>query len=41
MIRRKNILIVDGHPDQDRMRFIHALADQYVQGARAAGSEVR
>ena len=41
MIRPSNILIVDGHPDRDRMRFIHALADRYVKGARAAGHEVR
>jgi putative NADPH-quinone reductase len=41
MARRRNILIIDGHPDPDRLRFIHALADRYAQGARAAGHEVR
>jgi putative NADPH-quinone reductase len=41
MIRRRNILIVDGHPDADRLRFVHALADRYAKGARAKGHEVR
>lgn len=38
---RKNILIVDGHPDPDRGRFIHALADAYASGAADSGHEVR
>jgi len=37
----KKILIIDGHPDPDRGRFIHALADAYGNGARDSGHEVR
>ena len=37
----KRVLIVDGHPDADRARFCHALADAYASGAEAAGHEVR
>lgn len=35
------ILLIDGHPDPDRGRFIHALADSYAEGAARAGHEVR
>lgn len=28
------IAIIDGHPDPDRKRFVHALADAYAEGAR-------
>ena len=28
------ILIIDGHPDGDRARFVHALADAYAEGAK-------
>jgi putative NADPH-quinone reductase len=35
------ILIIDGHPDKDRARFCHALADAYVAGAREGGHETR
>jgi putative NADPH-quinone reductase len=35
------ILILDGHPDRDRSRFCHALAEAYVAGARSAGKEAR
>lgn len=38
MIRRK-ILIIDGHPDPDPARFVHALAKAYADGA--AKHEVR
>ncbi len=38
---RKNILIIDGHPDPDRARFIHALADAYASGAADSGHDVR
>lgn len=31
------ILVLDGHPDPDRARFVHALADAYAEGAVAAG----
>ena len=34
------ILIIDGHPDTDRARFVHALADAYADGA-ALSHEVR
>ncbi|MFN3389424.1 MAG: NAD(P)H-dependent oxidoreductase [Allosphingosinicella sp.] len=35
------IAIVDGHPDADRARYVHALADSYAAGAASAGHEVR
>lgn len=35
------ILIIDGHPDPDRARLCHALADAYADGARSMGKEVR
>jgi putative NADPH-quinone reductase len=38
---RTNILIVDGHPDADRARFVHALADAYAAGAAATGHDLR
>jgi putative NADPH-quinone reductase len=34
------ILVLDGHPDPDRARFIHALADAYAEGAQQAGHAV-
>jgi putative NADPH-quinone reductase len=37
----KHVLIIDGHPDPDRARFIHALADAYAQGASEGGHAVR
>ncbi|MFN5129345.1 MAG: NAD(P)H-dependent oxidoreductase [Sphingomonadaceae bacterium] len=37
----KKIAILDGHPDPDPARYIHALADAYCKGAREAGHEVR
>lgn len=37
----RKILIIDGHPDPDRIRFIHALADAYAEGATVSGHEVR
>ena len=36
-----NILIIDGHPDPDPDRFVHALADAYAGGATKAGHAVR
>lgn len=36
-----NILVIDGHPDPDRARFVHALADAYADGARAGGHQLR
>lgn len=35
------IAIVDGHPDADRARFVHALADAYAEGAIDGGHDVR
>lgn len=35
------IAIIDGHPDPDRTRFVHALADAYAAGAEAGIHEVR
>lgn len=37
----RRIAIIDGHPDPDRGRFVHALADAYAAGAVEAGHEVR
>ncbi|NCP11776.1 MAG: NAD(P)H-dependent oxidoreductase [Sphingomonadales bacterium] len=37
----KKVLIVDGHPDPDRGRFVHALADAYADGATLGGHAVR
>ncbi len=37
----KRILIIDGHPDPDRSRFVHALAERYAEGAAAGGHQVR
>jgi putative NADPH-quinone reductase len=37
----RRILVIHGHPDADPKRYGHALADAYVDGARAAGHEVR
>lgn len=35
------ITIIDGHPDPDRSRYGHALADAYATGAEAGVHEVR
>lgn len=35
------IVIIDGHPDPDPARFVHALAATYAASAREAGHEVR
>jgi putative NADPH-quinone reductase len=35
------ILVIDGHPDKDRARLCHALADAYAGGARETGRDVR
>lgn len=37
----RRIAILDGHPDPDRSRFVHALADAYAAGAAEAGHAVR
>lgn len=37
----KRVLIIDGHPDPDRKRLCHALAETYGEGARSTGKEVR
>lgn len=38
---RRKVLVIDGHPDSDRKRFCHALADAYAEGAIATGNETR
>jgi len=35
------IAVLDAHPDPDRARFVHALADSYADAAQAAGHKVR
>jgi putative NADPH-quinone reductase len=37
----RRVLVIDGHPDADRHRLVHALADAYAEGAATAGHEVR
>lgn len=39
--RAKRIAVIDGHPDPDPARFVHALAKRYADGAAAARHEVR
>lgn len=39
MMAARKILVVDGHPDPDPARFVHALAAAYMKGA--AGHETR
>jgi len=39
--KNKRIAIIDGHPDPDRARFVHALADSYADGAVAGGHDIR
>lgn len=36
-----HIAIIDGHPDPDRGRYVHALADAYAEGAASSGHDVR
>lgn len=36
----KKIVVLDGHPDPDPARFVHALATMYAESARATGHEV-
>ena len=36
----KSIVIIDGHPDSDKSRFCHAIADAYADGAQAAGHQI-
>jgi len=37
----RKILVIDGHPDPDRGRLCHALAEAYTEGALDAGDETR
>jgi putative NADPH-quinone reductase len=37
----KRVLIIDGHPDPRKSRYVHALAKAYAIGADAGGHEVR
>ena len=36
----RRILVIDGHPDPARDHYVHALAEAYAEGARAAGHAV-
>jgi len=38
---KRNIVIVQGHPDPEQRRYGHGLADAYAEGAVAGGHEVR
>jgi len=38
---KKRILIIDGHPDPQAERYLHALSKAYFDGAKSAGHEVR
>ena len=38
---KRRIVVIDGHPDPDRARLIHALADRYAKGALSWEHEVR
>ena len=38
---KRNILILDGHPDPSDKRLVHALVDAYRQGAEQASHDVR
>lgn len=40
-MQAKRITLIDGHPDPDPGRFVHALADTYAAAALASGHEVR
>jgi len=35
------VLVLNGHPDNQRRHLVHALADAYIEGATAASHEVR
>lgn len=37
----KRIAVIQGHPDPGGNRFCHALADNYAEGAREAGHEIK
>lgn len=40
-VRMARIAIIDGHPDPDQARFVHALAEAYAAGAETGIHEVR
>jgi putative NADPH-quinone reductase len=37
----QKILVIDGHPDPERGRLCHALAEAYVESAMTAGKQIR
>jgi putative NADPH-quinone reductase len=37
----KRILLIDGHPDANAERYVHALSREYAQGAAAGGHELK
>jgi putative NADPH-quinone reductase len=41
MMSPKRLAIIDGHPDPDPARFVHALAESYARGGAAVGHELR
>lgn len=40
-MEKRRILLIDGHPDADAERYLHALTRAYAEGARNGGHEVR
>jgi putative NADPH-quinone reductase len=40
-MKPRRILVLDGHPDADPARYLHALAAAYRKGALEAGHEIR
>lgn len=37
----RHIVVIDGHPDSDPSRYVHALAQRYAAGAEESGHAVR
>src|SRR5688572_4133361 len=37
----KHILVIDGHPDPSSGHYVHALAQEYCNGAKERGHELR
>jgi putative NADPH-quinone reductase len=41
LIMGKRLLVIQGHPDPDGNRLLHAMADAYGEGAASSGHDVR
>jgi len=41
MQQPRRLAVIDGHPDADPARFVHALSRRYAEGAASFGHEVR